>query len=471
MSNTKLLPSFLIITLITLISFQVSAKTFRWTDRGTATDDNGKDFRTKIKYRVEIEKNNICSISLHVNAKMNGKNSRSTISYSTYVDGSDVGLTYGQTFSYKRAKGSSSKMFTIDGYNNLRFKGKEQKFSHDVTVVNLRDLEFDLYDEGEGLNELNHYTEKLSAKCKIHDAKRLKNRDAAFKKQKVYLDEKISHKRSKQALRHLTSKKYLNSINYNNTTSGRTSDFFLAKGKSLSDEKLANIYKIKDKDIGSCVAAQGQHFNNFFTTEKQNADKAKLIPWMYSFNITQPVLHLLDTRHSGNEGVTRKAYLGKDAKWHIYFVLGKPSSQYDKNKHDSYCFLVRENDLVGIINSFYQDDVFQNAKVKLDKKLKTAIGEANKNRAAQRQKQFEQQFKKNPSKTLKAIENNFKAKFSKFNAKITNSKDFKKAIQATQKDMFKVLKLVKKSHPKFYKDNFKRFNNKNWYRRYLKAEK
>ncbi|MCK4864132.1 MAG: hypothetical protein KAT06_01780, partial [Gammaproteobacteria bacterium] len=238
-----------------------------------------------------------------------------------------------------------------------------------------------------------------------------------------------------------------------------------------SNEKLTNSYTQEDKDIKYCVAAQGKYFNDFFSQEKKKADKAKIIPWMYSFNITAPILHLLDTRDSGNEGVSKKAYLDKDAKWHIYFVLGKPSSQHDINKHDSYCYLVRTNDLVGITNSFYLDSSFQNAKSKLDKKLQAAVAEANKNRAVENKKRLEQQFKANPTKTFSSIEKNLKSNLSKIDAKTITSKDFIKEIKLTQLELQNFLKLVKKSHPKFYANNFKRLKDEDWYKQYLKSEK
>lgn len=456
---------------IVLSPSQASAKTFRWTDRGTATDtDDGKEYRTTIKYRVEIDKVDVCTIKLHINAKMKGKNSRNTISYSTYVDGDSVSLSYGQTFSYTRPKNQSGKMLTIDGYNKLQFKGKKEIFTKDQTIVNLRATDFDLYDFGDGLDELNQYTSRLTKKCEAHDAKKKKERDAYFKSQTVYYDDETSHARSKRALRHLTSKKYLNSVNFN-SGSGKNSDFFMANGKSHANEKRANIYKIKDKDIGSCVAQQGQRFNDFFKTEKQNADKAKIIPWMYSFNVKTPVLHLLDTRQSGNEGARIKAHLSKDANWHIYFVLGKPSSTYDENKKDSYCYTVSSNHLVGLTNKFYKNNKFQSAKAKLDDKLKTSIAKANQKRAAENKKRFYAAFKKDPERTLKSIENNLKDKLSKLDAKTLKSNEFIKKIEKTRKDYLKVMKLVKKSHPVFYKKNIRRFKSKDWYKRYLRHAK
>ncbi len=88
--------------------------------------------------------------------------------------------------------------------------------------------------------------------------------------------------------------------------------------------------------------------------------------------------------------------------------------------------------------------------------------------SAQNQKWFEQQFKKNPDKILASIERNIALQINRNSYKL---KDLKHEIKRSQQKQLKLLKLVKTSHPKFYKDNLKRLKDENWYKRYLKSRK
>lgn len=368
-SNTRTRFSMLFITAIMLLSFQISAKTFSWTDRGTMLNsDNEREYSVKVFNTVEINSIDICNVNVYAEVKMKGKNSRNRTSLSNNLEGKQ-GLEYGLSFSYKRADGGAvGKRLRLDGYWSPVLNGKKYKLMSDIILMNNNNLEFDFYDEAEGLDELNRYTEKLTNKCKKHLIRKKEKEDANFKSQKVNFNNKTSVERTKRAMRYLTSSDYVNSIDYNNPIN-LPPKFVITKDRNRINEK-SNIKS--DSDIQTCIKWQINKYNQFFNFDERDDRKNNRVHWMKLFQIQVPVFHVLDSRESGNTGAYTGVYIDEKARWNIQIVAGKSSSK--STSGSSECYQVYPKQFSEHINSFYNTASFKKALAKLNKKYKAQRG-------------------------------------------------------------------------------------------------